>query len=148
MDVDGFVSTPEIASVGDIDLQNPGTYQIVDLGPGVITHRRRAVSSPYVHGDTIVGAVKESVTMTLTILVEGDDSDDLAEKTSVLLRAFEQFRYRVGLTLDGVDYEWYCGPANYRANNDGLFRASHYRAHVQVYTFQIPRDPIPIEGTH
>lgn len=144
----GFISTPDIPSVSDIDLEEDGTYRIVELGAGPVTWRRRESQSPYVHGSLLVGAVKENPIMPMTILVEGDDAADLIEKTALLLRAFEQFRYRVGLTINGQEYEWYCQPADYSSNNNGTFRASHMREHVQVYSFRIPREPTPIEGSH
>lgn len=148
MNLSGFVSTPEIEGVEDIDLEDTGTYRIMAWGPGQLTWRRREVRSPYVHGSTLVGAVKENLSITLQILVEGDDAEDLVSKMSLLLRAFEQPRYRVGITVDGASYEWYCQPADYQTNTDGSFRADHWRQHVQVVTFRIPRDPTPIEGSH
>lgn len=144
----GFISTPEIEDVGNIDLEDSGTYRIVELGVGTITWRRLEAMSPYVHGSVLVGATKENPILELTILIEGADADELAANTSALLRAFEQFRYRVGLTINDVDYEWYCQPADYAPNGDGSFRASHMREHVQVYNFLIPRDPTPIEGIY
>lgn len=148
MELEAFVTTPEIGSVGDISLENPGTYRVMEWGPGQIAWRREEVSSPYVHGSTLVGAVKETPVILLVILVEGMSSNDLMAKTAALLRAFEQFRYRLNISVDDEEYEWVCQPADYSSNNDGSFNRSHWAEFCQVYTFRIPRDPTPIEGTH
>lgn len=148
MELEAFVTTPEIEDVDEIELQDPGTYQIISWGPGPISWRRRQVNSPYVHGSTLVAAVKESPVIPLSILVEGASDADLADNLAALLRAFEQFRYRLNITVDGEEWEWYCQPADYQTNSDATMRADHWRGLIQVVNFRIPRDPTPVEGTH
>lgn len=145
-DVDARITTPEIDDITTIQLEDPGTYRIVSIGAGQVTWRRRTAESPWVHGSVLLGAVKENPVMSLSILVEGEDQEDLMEKTSLLLRGFEQFTYRLRFAVDNEAFEWRCWPADYQANNDGQLVASHMREYVQVYTFRIPREPIPVEG--
>lgn len=148
MELSGFITTPEIEDVDEIDLEDPGTYRIISWGPGPITWRRRQVNSFYVHGSTLLGAVKENPVLPLSILIEGANDNELHTNIAFLLRAFEQFRYRVGITVNDEEFEWYCQPADYQANRDATLNAAHWRANVQVYTFNIPREPIPVEGAY
>src|SRR5688500_8967806 len=111
--LEGFISTPEIDDVGDIELEDDGTYRIVALGAGPLTWRRKEIKADYVHGSTLISAIKENPILPISILVEGDTAADLIENTALLLRAFEQFRYRVGLTINSQAYQWYCQPADY-----------------------------------
>lgn len=145
MDVDARITTPEIDDVTTIQLEDPGTYRVVAIGAGAITWRRRTAESPWVHGSVLLGAVKENPTVTLSILVEGDDQEDLMEKTSLLLRGFEQFSYRLRFAVENEAWEWVCQPADYQPDG-GEFTSSHMREFVQIYTFSIPRDPIPVAG--
>lgn len=147
----GFVSTPEIAGIGDIQLQDPGNYRIQAAGPGGTNWKLSKIESPYMHGDSITGARKERVIMMLAIMVQATNHAALIAKASDLARAFEQLRYRVGLTWDdgeagAVDYEWYCGPANHIVSQGEGFDGSLLRVNRMLMKFQIPREPIPIEG--
>lgn len=144
MELSAVVST----ETGDLELEDPGAYRIITWGAGPVLWRRETVASPFVHGSTLVRAVKENPVMVLSVLVEGSDSEDLAEKTATLLRAFEQFRYTLNVTVNDTEYEWVCQPADYTSNQDGTFRRDHWSQFVQIYNFRIPREPIPVQGTH
>lgn len=144
--ISGFVTTPELSWVGTVDLQETGVYRIVSVGPGAVVWRLHEVTSPYVHGSTLVGAAKERTIMPLTIMVEGSSHADLVANASVLARCFEQFSYRVGITWDNVDYEWECRPANYTIGPEGGFEGSLFRVKRLLFTAQVPRQPIPNDG--
>lgn len=148
MELSGFVSTALIEDLDTIELEEGGPYRIVAWGPGSLTWQRTVARSPYVHGEVLTGAVKDTPVLPLTIMIEGDSASDLMSNVADLLRAFEQIRYRVGVTVNDTDYQWYCQPADYAPNGDGTFTASHYREHFQVYDFRIPREPTPIQGPH
>lgn len=144
----GFVSTPEIEGVGDIQLEDPGTYSIVAIDPGGLLWVREEATSPFVHGRSLVRARKDIVLTRLVLRVHGSTHAALHQNVAAILRAFEQTRYLLNLTVGGVTYEWYCQPADYAVVGDGGWDKFGLMSLQQTYAFGIPRDPIPNEGAH
>lgn len=132
--------------LADLSLENPGSYRVVSAGPGSVSWRRRVAASPYCHGEALVSAVKEEVTQALVVRVYGSTAADLNTKTAALLRAFDQFDYRLSLTIDGVTSTWACQPANYSPMGRGELEPNLLRARMQAYALEIPRNPIPLIG--
>lgn len=146
LSVYGMVTRTELGQA-DLSLEDPGIYRIVSVGPGPLSWRRERITSPYIHGESLVGAVKETAAMSLSIRVLGTSAASLNTRTATLLRAFEQFNYQLTLVLDGVIWTWDCQPADYAGGDGGEFEPNLLRAFQQVYRFSIPRDPVPIAGS-
>lgn len=142
-----FVSRPEIPPNTDLNIENPGTYRIVSINPGPLIWVRNEVSAPYVHGRVLVNAIKDNPITEIVIRTYGASAAAVESNLAALLRAFEQFRYRLGITIDGVAHEWYCQPAEYAPANDDWSKFELIARH-QTYRFVIPREPTPIAGAH
>lgn len=143
-----YVTRP-VGDGGNLNIQNPGTYQLIEPGPGpgALSWRRMEATSPYVHGSVLVNAVKDTMTLPLSILVEGTTMNALMSRTATLLRAFEQFSYSVHLTFGGEAFEFVCQPADYTAQGgEGVFDLLWLCAYKQVYNFKVPRNPTPTSG--
>lgn len=131
-----------------LQLEAPGTYRVVQAGPGAVAWRRETVTSPFTHGELLIGAVKEQAVAPLSVRVYGASAAALEANTAALLAAFEQFNYTITCTIDGVQHSWVCDPADYAPGDDaGLYDPHHLRALQQVYSFRIPRNPVPILGS-
>lgn len=135
-------------SEADLSLEDPGKYSIIrdTLGPGAISWRRQTVTSAYVHGAVLVGAVKDTAVAPLGIRVIGSSDSSLMSRMSTLLAAFEQFTYNLSVTLNGQTWTWKCEPADYSVGDSGVFQDFHLRALQQEVRFSIPRHPIPVAG--
>lgn len=148
--VEASVSTPYIDDVDTIDLHDGTNYTVVFAGPGRVAWVRRTAESDWQHGRLLVSARKDIVTSFIAIRCFGATHIELHENIALLLRAFEQPRYRLTISLGNVDYAWYCEPAEYdvadgRWDKFGLMVSGKRQ---QVYEFDVPRRPIPISGGH
>lgn len=147
--ITGFISTPEIEGVDEIELNDHTNYRLVTgTGEGGLVHERRRAKSPFTHGGTLTGIKKDIGQLTLVVCVYGDTMNDFEANKSLLFRALaDQFRYRIGLTINGEATEWFCEPGDMEGNSGGIDKIGlmQPRPH-QVYTWSIPRDPIPIQG--
>lgn len=131
-----------------LQLEAPGTYRVVSAGPGATTWRRETVQSPFIHGEALIGAVKEQGSMNLKVRVYGTTDSNLASRVATLLAAFEQIEYTITFTVNSVAWgTWVCQPADYApgASNDGLDPWG-LRAKQQEYSFVIPRNPLQSAG--
>lgn len=147
LSVNGWVSTPEIDDLDTVDLEDPGTYRIVRCNPGGIVWVREEATSRWTHGRVLTNARKDIATLELAVRVYGSTASLLNERLTTLLRCFEQFRYRVEITLDTVEYRWWCQPADYALEGGDFDKfALQASPHQQVVVFAVPRDPIPDAG--
>lgn len=149
--VTGYVKRTEL-SMSDLVLNNPPTYRIVDPnpGPGSLAWVRRVVTSPYVHGNTLVGAVKDEMEVALTVAVGGSTFTAIDAAVGTLIEAFSQFDYQLHLEFDGMPFTYNCQPANWTSSTrgDGSVDLADLRAGWQVYSFRIPRHPAAVAGSH
>lgn len=131
-----------------LSLEVPGQYQIMrsTLGPGAISWRRQTASSPFVHGQVLVNAVKDVATSTLGVRVIGGSASSLWSRIDTLLRAFEQFSFDLTVALDGQTFTWRCQAADYSVGESGVFQDFHLRSLQQEVQFSIPRHPTPVAG--
>lgn len=130
-----------------LQLENPGSYRVVKAGPGSVTWIREVAKSPFAHGATQIGATKDETVAPLTVRVYGTSAADLEAKTAAMLAAFDQFDFVITATIDGVQHSWACNNADYAPGDNGEWDPYHLRALQQVYTFRIPRSPVPILGS-
>lgn len=129
-----------------LNLENPGSYQMVSAGPGAVSWRMTFVDAPYVDGAFLVAAAKGITRAPLVIRSFGTSRTDLNNKVDALLRAFEQFTYQLTITIDGQAHVWDCMPADYGAQGTGEWDPDRMRQLHQDYAFQIPRQPNALTG--
>lgn len=131
-----------------LPIEVPGQYQIIreTLGPGSISWRRQTARSAYVHGEVLVGLVKDITVSTLGVRVLGSSAATLWSRMNTLLRAFEQYSYDLSVTLDGQTFTWRCQAADYAVGESGVFQDFHLRSLQQEVRFSIPRHPTPVAG--
>lgn len=136
-------------SGGPLELQAPGTYEVVGLGPGGRSWRRHTVEGRYQHGRALLGAVLDTMTVALVVRVYGASQSQISTRAQTLITAVSQMSYTVSVTLGGtgsVNYQWKCEPADVQIAG-GEFDKYHLMAGHQDYVLSIPRDPNPVAGS-
>lgn len=138
--------------LADLSLYNPGVYEVAGLGPGVLVWDKQTVRSRWVHGDFLVSATKRSSHAPLRIRVLGSSAPELDTRTRSLLDVFDQWSYDLTLTVDGVVHKWRCQPADYSPTPDENRPAGEYGmpslgVFQHLYTFIVPRSPVPLAGS-
>lgn len=142
--------TRALLSLGDLGLQDPTNgYEVISGGPGTVGWRLTTVQSQYVHGNTLVSAVKDVSIAPLKIRVKASSHGTLDSRLDTLLDAFSQFSYFLGWTIEGVTEKlWLCQPANYSVSSDGAELSKfHLMAKQYEVSLEIPRHPQPITGS-
>lgn len=122
-----------------------GTYMLTEggLGRPAVTARATTATSPWLHGEVVVQAVREQSALTLEVLTQAEDQVGLEEALAELDEALWQFTYAVTVQAAGTSTTWTCSPASYGAA-DGVTTSDNVRAHYQVWTITIPCYPIPV----
>ena len=152
--VAGYVTRAAL-SLPNLSIESPGAYRIVSDDPGSLAWRKAVATSPYQHGEFLVGAVKDVLTAILAIRCYGSSASELNANVAALLRAFEQFSYTLSVSIEGVESRWICEPADYSvadgatetaAKRRGGFDKFALMSHQQTYVFNIPRSPVPAAG--
>lgn len=144
--LDVQVNRTELA-LAELDIQDPANgYSVVKLGPGATSWRRDTVKSPWVHGETLIHAVKDVQIAPLTVRVSGSSAAQKETRLGILLDAFSQFTYSIGVAINGVAYVWYCQPADWSTGEGGELSKFHEMAHITEVEFSIPRNPVPFVG--
>ncbi len=144
LDVSAVVSR---TSGGDLELSDPGTYEVVSIGPGGRTWRRRLVSGPYMHGHRSLGEVLESMTVPMVVRVYGSSWVQVNNRAQTLIDALSQHAYTLTVTIDTVVHKWACEPADVTLVGGDSWQKHHAMAHMQEYQITAPRDPVPIQGS-
>lgn len=144
--ITGTITRTELA-LADLAFQDAGVYQVVSAGPGALGWRREVATSPYVHGETLVSAVKDVGRAPLVVRALGTSASQLDTRIAALVRAFEQFSYSITLTIDGVVKTWTCEPADYAPGDSGTLDKFGLMAKMQEIHFDIPRHPVPVAGS-
>ena len=67
---------------------------------------RRTASSPWVHGDVLVGARKTNSTLTMSLWLQGSSHDDVRALWDTLAEAFGQFTYPLTLWVGSTEYRF------------------------------------------
>lgn len=150
LDVSVLLTRPEL-SLTPLELNDEENYTIIrnGIGLGSVVRKRLTSDSPWVEGRTLIHQVKEQVTVPLAVRVHGSSNNDLAVKVSNLLRALDQFSYRITVTIGGVVWGQYdCEAADYSVGDSGVFQDLHYRSLIQEVSAEIPRMPTPVSGVY
>lgn len=120
-------------------------YSLTDKGLGrpAVTARANAVTSPWLHGESVVNVVREQSSIPVEILLQA-----LSEATLELVRvaldeALWQFTYQVTITEGATSKTWRCSPASWGVN-DGTVTSANVSGHYEVWSVTIPCYPIPV----
>lgn len=136
--------TGSITSTPNITLVGGSTYDIIQdsLVVGQMTWRREVATSPYVHGEVEVGAVRAAGQVAMTVRVSAADQSALQTAIDNLIDAVSVQSYTLSISLDGTAYTWTCGRASYSVTFDvGMYRGKRARVALVV-----PRHPVPVAG--
>jgi len=140
------VSRAELA-LSNLELNDPANgYDVISVGPGSTSWRRETVKSPWVHGETLINAVKDVGIAPLSIRVMGSSAAQKETRLGALLAAFSQFNYVQTVTINGVGYAWACQPADWSVGDDGEFEKFFEMTHRSQVKLSIPRYPVPSDG--
>lgn len=140
------ITRTELA-LADLNLSDSSNYKLIGIGPGTLEWNRQYASSPYVHGEVLVNAVKSQGNLPLSVRCLGSTQSSREANVAALCRALEQFIYNLTVTVEGVTYTWQCDPADYSLDDKGEISKFHRLAKQTVVTAQVPRHPIPIAGS-
>lgn len=136
-------------SGGPLQLQSPGTYEVVDLGLGARSWRRTTLEGRYQHGRALLGAVLDTMTIPLVVRVYGASVQEVSTRAQTLIAAVSQQAYTITCVLGGTGaatFTWSCEPADVQLAG-GSVNKFQLMQHQQEYVLAIPRDPIPIAGS-
>ena len=96
-----------VLTLGDHDLV--GGYLVTLFEQGDRTFDEQTASSPFVHGEFAVSRRLVGATLTLSVLIEGTDWDDVCAKREALLDAVEAPRW---LLRPSPSVTWACRTAS------------------------------------
>lgn len=129
-----------------LELDDPGTYEVVSVGPGARTWRRTTVQGRYQHGRRSVGEVLDTMTVAAVVRVYGSTWTEVSNRAETMIEALSQHTYTVIATIDDVVHEWTCEPADVSIVGGDTWQKHHAMSGMQEYQLSIPRDPIPLQG--
>lgn len=111
LSVSGKIETPS----GWLDLNDGVGYSFegTSFADRQVTWRRQEVTSPFVEGTYIVGAVRENITEAVSVWVRGETFSELDARVEALIGALGQMTYRFMLRLEDSAHYWTCWPADY-----------------------------------
>lgn len=121
-----------------------GTYSLTQGGLGSPVQSARLLympDHPDVHGSELLGAVRETTALPLTILVQAATSAALSAAVDALNDALWQFTYATTVTVDGVARTWTCHPC-LAAPASGLVEHGMADQFFDVLSVTIPVYPI------
>lgn len=125
-----------------LELDAPGTYDVVEVGPGARTWRRATLPGRYVHGRTLVDARLEVRSLALVVRVHGDTWGEVRTRAQAMIDAVSAFAYTVTVTLDGVADTYVAEPADVAIVGGDTWQKHHMMARQQEYQLTIPVDPV------
>lgn len=134
-----------------LQLQNPGTYRVVEFGPGDTAQRRQVATSSFTDGEALVNSLKQAVKAHLKVRVYGTSESDVGTKLAALTAAFDQFAYVLAYSLNtsggsAMTGSWNCEPADWSVGKAGMLDNYELMSFVQDVSFSVPRSPLPGSG--
>ncbi len=129
-----------------IGVNGAAPYSLTDTGmgrPAVTARTVGASESPWLHGSTLVSAVRETSALPLEILIQASTDAELAAATAALDEALWQFDYALTVIEGSTSTTWQCSPASYGVA-DGVSMSFNVDQHFEVWTVTIPVYPIPV----
>lgn len=111
------------------------------IGPGSTTMARVQADSPFVQGQQLVHAKKNSVSQSLTVKVAGTSTADTLDRLNTLTDAFSQFSYSVYGDVDGYPILWDCDCADFEVGEGGQWNELLLMSNLQYVRFTFNRQP-------
>lgn len=135
------ISRTELA-LAQLDLEDPGNYQVTKFSDGGRHWERQLVTSRYTHGARKVGrAVLAHGQVQVGIRCYGTTRAALEARVADMVNAFSQGYYTFGINIDGELWQYACWEADIEVAN-GDYDKFALAAHQQEYRLTMPRDPI------
>lgn len=132
--------------VANLQLSQPGVYEVVSVGPGGRSWRRHTVEGRYQHGRALIGSVMDTTTAVLVVRVYGATWAQVNTRTTAMIKAFSNRTYPLKVTINGVTHEWVCEPADIALVGGDSWQKFHTMAGMQEYQIMVPRSPVPLSG--
>lgn len=129
-----------------LQLSQPGTYEVVSIGPGGRSWRRHTVEGRYQHGRKLVGAVMETGAAILVVRVYGNSWASVNARATAMIEAFSNRSYTLKVTINGMTHEWLCEPADISLVGGDVWQKFHAMSNMQEYQIMVPRSPVPLSG--
>lgn len=102
-----------------------------------VSFRRSEVTNPFVEGTFVVNALRENVTETLSVWVEGTGDLGVADAVESLGVALSQVTYTMQVQLRADLYTWSAYASDYTVSTKREF----LHARIAQVNAEIPRDP-------
>lgn len=134
MDVDFLVSTKS----GIVSL-NSDPYRLAgeSFSQEQVTHRRTEVTNPHVEGTYVVNALRDNVTVPVSVWVTAASRAELIPALRSLCAAFDQVSFTAQLVVDGYSQFWNCYASDYTVTaSRELMHATRARVDIDLV-----RDP-------
>ena len=129
------------AIFADLELSDPGAYEVVDFGPGGRTWNRRVVVGSYQHGAKSVGEVLAPGLLTAIIRVYGTTWAEVRTRAQALMDALSQHAYTITATIDGVVDVYNCDAGDVTLVGSDSWQKHLLMSKQQEYQITIPYDP-------
>lgn len=123
---------------GPLDLMAaPYDLEASSFSEWSVQWRKKHAENDYVEGEYLVSAVRQNVTETLAVWVEGATEAEVQAGVAALTAALEQSSYTLSFGVAGSTVTWSCEPAEYSV------RREHTRFHAvqALVVAQVPRKP-------
>jgi hypothetical protein len=132
-----------LLALGDLNLNDYVNFTLATpiLG-GEEAWKRNSQGSAYMDGEVEVNASRGNITETIGVWVTGSTHANMMANVTTLKQAFNQATYELYLSINGTVHEWRC----YRANSSYEFSTGLIASRKVKWTFQVPRNPVPITG--
>lgn len=138
--------------LADLNIDDGSAYELVTAGPGLRRWVRDLAVAPAVHGAAQVSARMDLQVAPVSVRVLASTKASLDTRSAALVAAFSQLRFNLTITIDGGTETWKCfaadgGPSADGSSSDGSWdKYGLLAAYRQVYAFQVPRQPVPVDG--
>ena len=117
-------------------------FDLVGVGAGGRTWRRRTVEGPYMHGRRLLSAVLNTQVLTVVVRVVGSSWAEVCSSTETLFNALSQHTYPVTVTVEGETETYQCEPADITNVAGDTLSKFHAMSNMQEYQVQIPIGPV------
>lgn len=134
--------------LGDLNLNDGTTYQVVQAGPGARRRRRKTVTSDWVHGELVIASPLAGVDRQLRVRCKASTGGGLSTAITAVIAAFSQSTYTVSGTFDtGFPFQWnYCTEADIEPGDGEYMDKFSLHSHQQELVLSIPSSPISGSG--
>lgn len=136
--------TRDSLSLGALQLDNPGTYEIVEFGPGGRTWRRNRIVGRYQHGGRSRGETLDNASLVAVVRVYGNTWVQVRTRAQTMMNALAQHSYIIAATIDGALDYYACEPADIALVGGDAWQKHHLMSKMQEYQLAIPYDVLGV----